>query len=214
MYVLGISRVHDSAAALLQDGRIIAFAEEERFTRRKHDGGFPAEAIRYCLAEGGITLSDVDHVAYYWQRWREAWHAAKVFARHFPGTLAALRNESGDEVPPAGLLSTFRDGGGRGPDDYHVGGAVLAHVRRSFTLRRDVCAAVGHTGPVHFRVHLLDHHRCHAASAATAPAPCSGSVGASGWTCCAGSVSRTRWVPCTPPSPATWASTPRATRAR
>ena len=164
MYVLGISRVHDSAAALLQDGRIIAFAEEERFTRRKHDGGFPAEAIRYCLAEGGITLSDVDHVAYYWQRWREAWHAAKVFARHFPGTLAALRNESGDEVPPAGLLSTFRDGGGRGPDDYHVGGAVLAHVRRSFTLRRDVCAAVGHTGPVHFRVHLLDHHRCHAAS--------------------------------------------------
>jgi len=164
MYVLGISRVHDSAAALLRDGEIVAFAEEERFTRRKHDGGFPAEAIRFCLRQGGIGLEDVDHVAYYWQRWREAWHAAKVFARHFPGTLAVLANESGDDVASAGMVSTFRDGGGRGPDDYHVGGAVLAHLRRSFSLRRDVCAAVGHTGPVKFRVHLLDHHRCHAAS--------------------------------------------------
>jgi carbamoyltransferase len=165
MYVLGISRVHDSAAALLRDGEIVAFAEEERFTRHKHDGGFPVEAIRYCLHEGGIGLEDVDHVAYYWQRWREAWHAAKVFARHFPGTLSVLQNESGDDLPASGLLATYHDGGGRGPDDYHVGGAVLAHLRRSFTLRRDVCAAMGHTGPTKFTVHLLDHHRCHAASA-------------------------------------------------
>ena len=51
MYVLGISRVHDSAAALVRDGEIVAFAEEERFTRVKHDGGFPAEAIKFAYLE-------------------------------------------------------------------------------------------------------------------------------------------------------------------
>ena len=60
MYVLGISRIHDSAAALVRDGEIIAFSEEERFTRVKHDGGFPTRAIEFCLARAGITLADVD----------------------------------------------------------------------------------------------------------------------------------------------------------
>lgn len=166
MYVLGISRVHDSAAALVRDGTVVAFAEEERFSRVKHDGGFPAKAIAYCLHQAGITLDEVDHVAYYWQRWREPLHAARVFARYFPGTLRVFRNERGDEGGRAtGLLDTMRHGGGKGVDDYHVGGAVLAHVKRSYTLREDVCAAVGHTGPTRFRVHLVDHHRSHAASA-------------------------------------------------
>ncbi len=66
MRILGVSAFyHDSAAALVVDGKIIAAAQEERFTRIKHDSGFPSEAIRYCLAEGGITLGDVDHVAFY-----------------------------------------------------------------------------------------------------------------------------------------------------
>ncbi|MGI9489819.1 MAG: carbamoyltransferase family protein [Geminicoccaceae bacterium] len=66
MRILGVSAFyHDSAAALVVDGKIIAAAQEERFTRKKHDSGFPAEAVRYCLAEGGITLGDVDHVAFY-----------------------------------------------------------------------------------------------------------------------------------------------------
>ena len=52
MRILGISAFyHDSAAALVVDGKIIAAAQEERFTRRKHDPGFPASAVRYCLAE-------------------------------------------------------------------------------------------------------------------------------------------------------------------
>lgn len=56
MRVLGISAFyHDSAAALVVDGRIIAAAQEERFTRRKHDAGFPDQAIRYCLSEAGLT---------------------------------------------------------------------------------------------------------------------------------------------------------------
>ena len=66
MRILGISAYyHDSAAVLLTDGVITAAAQEERFTRKKHDPGFPTNAIRYCLEEGGISLSDVDRVAFY-----------------------------------------------------------------------------------------------------------------------------------------------------
>lgn len=66
MYVLGLSALyHDSAAALLCDGEIIAAAQEERFTRKKHDASFPAKAIEYCMAEAGIVLEQVDYVAFY-----------------------------------------------------------------------------------------------------------------------------------------------------
>ena len=64
--ILGVSAFyHDSAAALLVDGDIVAAAQEERFTRKKHDPGFPGKAIEYVLSEGGITLGDVDYVAFY-----------------------------------------------------------------------------------------------------------------------------------------------------
>ena len=66
MRVVGISAFyHDSAAALVQDGRIVAAAQEERFTRKKHDARFPRNALAYCLAEAGVRLDDVDHVAFY-----------------------------------------------------------------------------------------------------------------------------------------------------
>jgi carbamoyltransferase len=66
MRILGISAFyHDSAAALIENGAIIAAAQEERFTRKKHDPGFPKEAIDYCLKEAGLTLSDVDHVVFF-----------------------------------------------------------------------------------------------------------------------------------------------------
>ncbi len=66
MRVLGISAYyHDSAAALIEDGRIIAAAQEERFTRKKHDSRFPAAAIAYCLEQGGIKGGDIDKVAFY-----------------------------------------------------------------------------------------------------------------------------------------------------
>jgi carbamoyltransferase len=64
--ILGISAYyHDSAAALIGDGEIIAAAQEERFSRKKHDARFPAHAIEYCLAEGRIRLQDVDQVVFY-----------------------------------------------------------------------------------------------------------------------------------------------------
>ena len=66
MRVLGVSAFyHDSAAALIEDGVIAAAAQEERFTRKKHDAGFPQHAIAYCLAQAGITLQDIDYVAFY-----------------------------------------------------------------------------------------------------------------------------------------------------
>ncbi len=66
MYILGVSAYyHDSAACLIHDGRIVAAAQEERFTRVKHDSGFPAHAITYCLEEAGIQPEAVDHVVFY-----------------------------------------------------------------------------------------------------------------------------------------------------
>ncbi len=65
-YILGISAFfHDSAACLLEDGRIVAAAQEERFTRRKHDERFPKHAVDFCLRKVGIRTSDLDYVAFY-----------------------------------------------------------------------------------------------------------------------------------------------------
>jgi carbamoyltransferase len=64
--ILGLSAYyHDSAACLVRDGVIIAAAQEERFSRRKHDANFPTHAVGYCLREGGLTIAEVDYVAFY-----------------------------------------------------------------------------------------------------------------------------------------------------
>lgn len=66
MYILGVSGLyHDSAAALIKDGKIVAAAQEERFTRKKHDNSVPVHAIRYCLEEEGIGQSELESVVYY-----------------------------------------------------------------------------------------------------------------------------------------------------
>ena len=66
MRIVGISAFyHDSAVALVADGEIVAAAQEERFTRKKHDAGFPRHALEYCLAEAGVSLDQVDLVAFY-----------------------------------------------------------------------------------------------------------------------------------------------------
>ncbi|MEC8475194.1 MAG: carbamoyltransferase N-terminal domain-containing protein, partial [Planctomycetota bacterium] len=64
--ILGISAFyHDSAAALLVDGEMIAAAQEERFTRKKNDAAFPRYSIDYCLREAGLSASEIDHVGFY-----------------------------------------------------------------------------------------------------------------------------------------------------
>ncbi|MEA3280609.1 MAG: carbamoyltransferase N-terminal domain-containing protein, partial [Thermodesulfobacteriota bacterium] len=80
--ILGISAFyHDSAAALLIDGDIVAAAHEERFTRKKHDASFPSRAIGYVLSEAGLTVSDLTAIAFYdkpylkFERLLETYHA-------------------------------------------------------------------------------------------------------------------------------------------
>ncbi|MFL5052988.1 MAG: carbamoyltransferase [Xanthobacteraceae bacterium] len=66
MNILGLSAFyHDSAAALVRDGEVVAAAQEERFSRKRHDSDFPAHAVDYCLAAGGITVKDLDHIVFY-----------------------------------------------------------------------------------------------------------------------------------------------------
>src|SRR3990167_4206170 len=66
LYILGIScYYHDSAACIIKDGKLIAAAEEERFTRKKHDNSFPINSIHYCIKEAGITVKELNYVAFY-----------------------------------------------------------------------------------------------------------------------------------------------------
>lgn len=93
--VLGISAYyHDSAAVLLVDGRIVAAAHEERFTRKKHDPAFPAQAVQYVLAEGGIRLEDISAVVFYdkpYLKFERLLETAHAFApRGLPSFLAAM----------------------------------------------------------------------------------------------------------------------------
>ena len=65
-YILGVSAFyHDSAAALIKDGKIISAAQEERFTRKKHDSGFPTNAINFVLNFSNIKLNEIDHIVFY-----------------------------------------------------------------------------------------------------------------------------------------------------
>jgi carbamoyltransferase len=125
-YILGISAFyHDSAAALLKDGEIVAAAQEERFSRKKHDARFPGNAIGYCLAEAGVGLRDVDHVVFYdkplvkFERLLETylayaprgfrsfvmampvWLKEKLYLKHLlKQELAALSTASEKDLPP------------------------------------------------------------------------------------------------------------------
>ena len=65
MYILGISCFyHDSSATLLKDGKIVAAAQEERFTRKKHDISFPINAINYCIKSQNIVINDIDYIGF------------------------------------------------------------------------------------------------------------------------------------------------------
>lgn len=134
--ILGLSAYyHDSAAALLVDGELVAAAQEERFTRKKHTSVFPLHASRYVLDEAGINLSDIDQVAFYdkpfikFERLLETYHS---FA-------------------PSGLRSFLS--------------AVPVWIKEKLFMRkllRDELAKIG-PGPV--EIVFPEHHLSHAASA-------------------------------------------------
>jgi carbamoyltransferase len=92
MRALGISAFyHDSAAALIEGGRIVAAAQEERFTRRKHDPSFPTHAIGYCLAEAGARLGDLDYVAFYDKPFLKFERLLQTYAALAPHGFASFR---------------------------------------------------------------------------------------------------------------------------
>lgn len=138
MYILGLTTLGDSAATLIRDGRIVAAAEEERFSRVKHHSGFPYMAMQYCLDAADIKIADVEHVALYWKPW---------VLRH--KAMQALKSA----VISRDMFKARVDRGVKQVGDSYLG--MLAHPRR---IRK-------HFGPGNFRFHFLDHHQCHAASA-------------------------------------------------
>ena len=92
VYLLGITcNIHESSAAIVRNGVLIAAAEEERFTRRKHDNRFPAQAIAFCLREAGISMRDVSYAGFYWQPWKGLLKRLWWLVRYFPASLQTFR---------------------------------------------------------------------------------------------------------------------------
>jgi len=138
MYVLGLTTMGESAAALFWNGELIHAAEEERFSRTKHHIGFPYQAVQSCLTNAGIALADVDHVAHYWRPWM-------------------LGHRIGHTIPI--LLKSprlFKARAKRGAQQ--VGG----HYLQMFQLKTTLTEAFGEH---HAAVHYVEHHLGHAASA-------------------------------------------------
>ena len=87
MRILGIScYFHDAAAALIEDGMLVAAAEEERFTRKKHDYEFPDNAIKFCLDQAGITGKDLDYVVFFEKPFVKFDRLLKTALQGFPST--------------------------------------------------------------------------------------------------------------------------------
>ena len=149
MYILGLATMGESAAALLKDGILIAAVEEERFTRVKHEGCFPLRAIAFCLAKAGISLAEVEHVGVYWQPFRMGVRAKAVLKTALRNPTAFMRKigRSFQELTPAG--------GGESPASQ--GSWLELFFVRSLLEK--------HFGACRARIHYLDHHRCHMASA-------------------------------------------------
>ncbi len=145
MYILGLTTMTESSAVLLRDGRVIAAAEEERFVRVKHRGGFPYHAIAFVLAQEGLTLADVEHVAVYWNRWK--------LGRRVRTVIEPLLAD------PALFLEKLRRAGTVWSRDEAAGpNAGWLDLFRTATLLRR------HIGSAPRRIHYLDHHACHMAS--------------------------------------------------
>lgn len=128
----------ESSAALLKDGQLVACAEEERFSRKKHHVGFPLLSARYCLQEAGITMEDVAHVSLYWKPW--------ILRHRISHTL---------EVMSKGL-DLFKARALRGSKQLR--GHYLPMFYMPWQVRRSL-------GPGSFRFHYVEHHVSHAASA-------------------------------------------------
>jgi carbamoyltransferase len=137
MYVLGISCFyHDSAACILRDGVIVAAAQEERFTRKKHDSDFPSNAVRYCIAEAGLDASGLDAVAFYDKPILKFHRILETFF----------------SVAPSGLGSFMR--------------AIPVWLREKLWIESEIREALARCGvDAPEKLYFPEHHESHAASA-------------------------------------------------
>jgi carbamoyltransferase len=138
MYILGLTTLGDSAAAVIKDGQLIAAAEEERFSRKKHHSGFPYHSIEFCLDEAGIKLKDIEHVGHYWKPW---------ILRH-----KAMQAAKAAFVSPS-MFKARADRGVAQVSESYLG--MFSHPKRL----RD------RFGASNFKFHYIEHHQSHAASA-------------------------------------------------
>lgn len=137
MYILGLTTMGESAAALLRDGEIVFAAEEERYSRVKHHIGFPYAALADCLAREGITMAEIDGISHYWQPWilgHRVLHTLGVAARGL--NLFAARARRGAR---------------------QVRGHYLPMFYMPLKIRREL-------GPGRFKFHYVEHHLAHSAS--------------------------------------------------
>lgn len=151
--VLGINAYHgDAAAALVRDGQLIAAAEEERFNRRKHCAGFPAEAVRYCLTEAGVSLEDVEHVG-----------VSRDPAAHLHKKILYAATRAAKSIGGARARRQTGEAGGRG-----FLGAVterLANTAKVRNLKDGLAKALAvPKSRVRAEFHNVEHHRAHLAS--------------------------------------------------
>src|SRR5262245_30189701 len=138
MYTLGLTTLGDAAASLVCDGKLVAAAEEERFSRVKHHSGFPYNALQFCLDRAGIKIGDVEHVSLYWKPW--------ILGRKAAQALKSL-------VISRDMFRARVDRGVAQVSESYLG--MLKYPRM---IRRRY-------GPSDFRFRYLEHHLCHAASA-------------------------------------------------
>ncbi len=139
MFILGINAYHgDSSACIVQDGVLIAAAEEERFTRIKHWAGFPAESIRYCLLEAGIQLDEVEHVAINTDPKANFFKKISYSLKKRPDikmVLDRIKNKKGRASVSEELTSAFPDANYRGRVHYiehHLSHIASAHLVSPF----------------------------------------------------------------------------------
>lgn len=173
MYILGINAFHgDAAAAIIRNGKLIAAVEEERFNRVKHCAGFPAAAVRYCLAAAGIQITEVEHIGV--SRNPSAHLHKKIL-------FAARRTarEIGSRRQNAAAVATVETGndqiGQKSSEDRDGRNGRLGVVRqvadrlnnaaRVFDLKDELASVFGVTPKaLHGKIHNIEHHRAHLAS--------------------------------------------------
>jgi carbamoyltransferase len=136
MYILGLATMGEAAVALINDGEIVFAAEEERYSRKKHHIGFPAQALDDALRRAGIRFEDIDHVAHYWQPW--------ILTHRVAHTLSVATRG----------LDLFLARAKRGQKQ------VRGHYLPMFTLPHTLRKKYGGR----FKFHYVEHHLAHAAS--------------------------------------------------